>query len=468
MNKGFGNKSDAQGQPLIKGGRVPAYKYSTGSAEPVRISFFDYLYVFILIIYTAHANKYVVSTSVLDNPVWYSLLIFLAGTIALRWKIVFNKQFYILIFCYLIYFVAISIKFNEFRPTFFLNNAFLFFIAYATVKALKVNLFRIYEISMTYLAVIGLAIWLIQIMLGGDGLFSILSGIPSIKEFSNVSGDGLNVILYSVQPTTMSLQFDFLPPRNCGFAWEPGGFAVMLATAIFFNLFFFKKTKNSNIRFWILLAALGSSQSTTGYAILLVILLFYFYNKQKKLVIVLWPLIAVAFLAVFSLPFMSEKIVGLIDETQNVDAMVEWSIGRDEAINPQRFASFVIAFRDFLDNPVLGLGGVNEARWTYKIGANVSTITGIGNLLAQYGIVGFLFFIISSVRTSAFFSRQFKFTGNILFFLIIVFISISYGIILLPLMMSFWLFGFFTPGGISEGQIKMNDLEIKNESFNQP
>lgn len=439
------------------------YKPNGAGADLLRVSFFDYFYIFTLIIYTAHANKYVVSTSILDNPIWYTLLIILGGVLALRWRIVFNKQFYILIFGYLIYFVAISIKFHEFRPTFFLNNAFLFFIAYSTVKALKINLFRIYEVVMTYLAAIGLAIWVIQIILGGDNLFTLLRNIPSIEEFSNVSGHGLNIILYSVQPTTMSLQFDFLPPRNCGFAWEPGGFAVMLAVAIFFNLFFFKSSKNSTLRFWILLIALGSSQSTTGYAILLVILLFYFYNKQKKLIIALWPLLIVALLAVFSLPFMSEKILGLIDETENVDAMVEWSIGREESINPQRFASFVIAFRDFIDNPVLGLGGVNEARWTYKIGANVSTITGIGNLLAQYGIIGFLFFMISSFSSSAFYSKYFMFAGKVLFFLIIVFISISYGIILLPLIMSFWLFGYFTPGGISEDQIKMKDLEIRTE-----
>ena len=434
-------------------------------ADSVRVSFFEYFYIFTLIIYTAHANIYVVSTSILDNPVWYSLLILLGGILALRWRIVFNKQFYVLLFGYLIYFVAISIKFHEFRPTFFLNNAFLFFIAYSTVKALRINLFRLYEIVMTYLAVAGLLFWFIQIALGGDNLFSILGGIPSIEKFSNVSGDGLNIILYSVQPTTMSLQFDFLPPRNCGFAWEPGGFAVMLAIAIFFNLFFFKSSKNSTSRFWILLIALGSSQSTTGYAILLVILLFYFYNKQKKLIIALWPLLIVALLAVFSLPFMSDKILGLIDETENVDAMVEWSIGREESINPQRFASFIIAFRDFIDNPILGLGGVNEARWTYKIGANVSTITGIGNLLAQYGIIGFLFFIISSFNTSGFYSRYFMFAGKILFFIIIVFISISYGIILLPLMMSFWLFGYFSPGGISADHVKMRDLEIRSEQL---
>ncbi len=215
--------------------------YSLDGISPAtrKISFFEYLFIFTLIIYTGHANKYVVSTSILDNPIWYGLIIIMGGILAIRWRIVLNKQFYLLIFAYLIYFVAISIKFHEFRPSYFLNNAFLFFITYATVKALRVNFFRIYEVTMVYLAMIGLVIWVVQIVLGGDNLFNYFNKIPSIEEFSNVSGNGLNAILYSVQPTTMSLQFDFLPPRNCGFAWEPGGFAVMLALAIFINLFFY-------------------------------------------------------------------------------------------------------------------------------------------------------------------------------------------------------------------------------------
>lgn len=316
---------------------------------------------------------------------------------------------------------------------------------------------------MFYLAIIGLAMWVVQIILGGDNLFNYFNKIPLIEDFSNVSGHGLNAILYSVQPTSMSLQFDFLPPRNCGFAWEPGGFAVMLALAIFINLFFYDSSDTGKFRFWVLFSALISSQSTTGYTMLLVILAFYFYNRQKKLIVVLWPLALAFVILVFSLPFMSDKIVSLIDETGNIDYMVERSIGREESIQPQRFASFVISFRDFIDNPVLGLGGVNEARWTYKIGANVSSITGIGNLLAQYGIVGFLFFIISSFRSSGFYAKQFNFSGKYLFVIIIVFISISYGIILLPLLMSFWLYSYFTPGGISESQIAMSDLTLKSQ-----
>ena len=423
---------------------------NTSSSNYRTISLYEYLYILALIIYTGHANKYVVSTSILDNPIWFSLIIILGGILALRWNIVFNKQFYLLILGYFIYFLAISIKYGEIRPTFFLNNFFLFFIAYSTVKALKANFFRAFELVMVFLAIIGLLGWVVQIILGGDTLYYSFGKIPSIDTFSNVTGDGFNIVLYSVQPTSISLQFDFLPPRNCGFAWEPGGFAVMLALAIYINLCFFKSDRKSKIHFWVLLSTLITTQSTTGYMILIVIILFFYYNKKQKIAILIWPGLIAAIVLLFSLPFMTDKIVSLINETGQIDLIVEGSIGREEAVNPQRFASFVIAFRDFLDNPVLGLGGMDSESWTYKLGANLGKITGIGNILAQYGIIGFLFFIICSFKSSYFFSKSFNYRGGILFFLIILFISISYGIVLWPLMMSFWMFQLFTPNGIDE------------------
>jgi hypothetical protein len=141
---------------------------------------------------------------------------------------------------------------------------------------------------------------------------------------------------------------------------------------------------------------------------------------------------------------MSDKIVSLIREAEMIEVMVEGSIGREIPITPQRFSSFMIAIRDFLANPVLGLGGVAEASWTSKIGAKVSTITGLGNLLAQHGLVGLTFFIVSSYKTSRFYSRTFNFKGTILFL-----------IILLPLLMIFWMFKIFTPNGINDRDTTM-------------
>jgi hypothetical protein len=439
----------------------PSISSYSSTSSTQKLSFFEYFFVLVLIIYAAHANRFVVSFSIIENPIWFSVPIILSGILFLKWGCVFNKQFYLLILGFFLYFFAISVKYHEIRPTFFLNYVLLFFITYATVKALKVNLFRIFEFLLFYLAIVGLVMWAIQIILGGDTLYNYFGRIPSIDTFSYVSGNGLNAIFYSVQPTTMSLQFDFLPPRNCGFAWEPGGFAALLCLAIFINIYLYESDRKSKIRFWILLAALISTQSTTGYTIFTLMIIFYYLNKRLSVILVLMPVVITIIIIVFSLPFMSDKIVSLANETSQIDIMVEGSIGMDSSINPQRFASFLIAFRDFLNNPVLGLGGNAEASWTYKIGANVSAITGIGNILAQFGIVGFLFFIISLYQTSLFFSKTFRYYGKFLFFLIVLFISISYGIVLLPLLMSFWMFKLFTPFGINEDDIPNQGLNTK-------
>lgn len=411
------------------------------------VTFLEYLYVFILIIFTGHANKLVLANSIDDTPVALIFLVVVAAIMALRWKITIDRQFFFFTLGFFIYFVAISVKYSEVQPKFFLTWFFQFFIAYATVRSLKFNLFRIYETLLFYLAIVALVLWVLQTAMMGDTLYGILGGFPFVRLNSNVSGDGLNIILYSVQPTYNSLIYSSIVPRNCGFAWEPGGFSVFLAFAIFSNLFLNNPEPKIGKRFWVLSAALVSTQSTTGYLLFTVILLYYIYSKQARIVMYLFPIIVAAVVFVFSLPFMTDKIVRLINETNEIDAMVVRSIGKKgEAYNPQRFSSFMITMIDFKHNPVLGLGGHVEDGWTAKIGARISPITGLGNLLAQFGLVGCIFFAFASLWSSIYFSNYMGLKTKPLFFILMLFISISYTLIFFPLVMCFWMFRIFVPG----------------------
>jgi hypothetical protein len=419
------------------------------SNDSQRISFFEYMVVFVLIIYAGRANTFVESVSFKDNPVGVFIPILLSGILAIKWRVKFDYRFYLLIFGLAIYFLAISIKYSVIQPTFFLVYLFLFFIVYTMIKTLKFNLFRIYEQILYYLAIIGLFFWCTQIVLRGDTLFFILDKIPGMELFSYVSGNGLNAIIYSIQPSYTSLLYNFTIPRNCGYAWEPGAFAVYLCLAIFINLFFTNPDNKGKIRFWILVTALLSTQSTTGYMIFMLIILFYFLNKQLNIIILLLPMVIISVIYLSTLPFMSNKIIELITETTRSNYLVAQSIGRDEAYTPQRFTSFMIALKDFRNNPVLGLGAHYEESWTYKIGANISYISGIGNLLVQFGIIGFLFFISATIKSSYYFSKYYKYKGKFLLFLIIFLISISYSIILIPVTMGFWMFSIFEPLRVS-------------------
>jgi hypothetical protein len=399
-----------------------------------------------MILYAGRGNKFFESGSLLGNPIGVSIPIILSIIVALRQKIVFNKQFYILILCFLVYFMAITVKFGELRPTFLISYLFIFFVVYVLVKAYKSNLFIIYEQTLYYLSAIGLLFWVIQVLMGGDVLFGFLSRIPNIDTFSYVTSQGLNVILYSVQPSIGSMPNGIPVPRNCGYAWEPGVFAVYLCLGIYVNLFLNNNKVNRIKRLWVFVLALLSTQSTTGYVIFLVILFFFLLNKNVKTVVLLLPLLIIATVLISLLPFMGEKITEVYNQVADIELIVENSIVLESSYAPGRFASFIIAFKDFLNNPILGLGSVNEESWIYKIGANVSAISGIGNLLAQFGIIGFLFFCIVSIKSSLLFAHMKLYKGGLLLFILMLLISISYSVLFLPIVMSFWMFALFENG----------------------
>ncbi len=440
-------------------------KEETAEIRKPKISFFEYLSIFILLIYAGHSNKLVLIDNIFDTPIAAFVPIILAGILVIRWKVIFDKQFFIVIFGFLIYFIALSAKYGEVQPTFFLNYLFQFIIAYSVIRALSFSFFKIYIDIVYVLAIIAIFLWILQTVLGGDTLYGYFRSIPSLTQFSNVSGGGLNAFIYSVQPSSTSLIYGNFLPRNCGFAWEPGGFAVFLCLSLFSNLFLNTSEVKINKHFWVPSLALITTQSTTGYLIFMVIIFFFFYRKYRKLVLMLSPVIIAALIALFSLPFMTDKIVKLADETNEIESIVVRTIGwKGEPYTPQRFSSFMIAWEDFRRNPVLGLGGHMEESWTVKMGAVISPVTGLGYLLAQFGLVGFLFFIILSIQTSFYFSNYFDYRVRLLFFIIILFTSVSYSIILYPLLMCFWMYKTFSP---SKKNLKVvEDLELDGELLN--
>ena len=425
------------------------------------IAFFEYLCVFILIIYAGRSNKFVESGLITIKNLGVFIPIILSIILAIKWKIKFDGYFFLLTFGFFIYFVAISIKFQEIHPSFFLTYFFNYFNAYIIIKVLKRNLFKTYENIIFYLAIAGLLLWCIQIVLGGDTLYNMLSKLNPM-DFSSVTGNGKTAIIYSVQPSDFSLLYGFTIPRNCGYAWEPGVFAVFLCLAIFINLFITSTDKKSKMKLWVLIITLLSTLSTTGYVIFLVIITYYLLNKKLNIIILLFPLAIVAMIYLSSLPFMSKKVFQVMDETKQVDDLLEATYGVDFQSNPQRFTSIMISLKDFAENPILGIGGNNTGSWTYKVGSRISTASGLGNLLAQFGSIGFIFFIIASFKSSHYFSTYYNYKGKFLLFLIILLLSVSYSIIFLPIIMTFWTYQLFGPDMPSEEEGSNFALKTNN------
>jgi hypothetical protein len=363
------------------------YSYNNGS-DPDAIGIFEYIYVVMLVLYAGRSIVFFESPIITENPIGVFLPVAMSGLLALKRRLFFTVEFYLLLFYFLIYFVAVTIKYYEFQPTFIITYYFLFFTTYVAIKALKFNLFLMFEKIVYYLAVISLGLWGIQVLAGGDFLFNIFSRFSFLREISFVSGNGISGIIYSIQPYETVVINGATIARNCGFAWEPGSYASYLNLALFVNLFLSGNDKSKKRRFWVFILAILTTQSTTGYMLLAVIMTFYLFNRDVKKVLLLLPVAAAVLLFVFSLPFMKDKIVDLISETQTIDDIVWDSFGRENSTTPQRFTSFLMTFIDFKENPVLGLAGKSELSWIERARTSISPISGIGNLMAQLGLVG--------------------------------------------------------------------------------
>lgn len=429
------------------------------------IGIFEYLYVIMLMLYAGRSTNFFESISLTRNPIGVFLPVIFSSILAVKWKLFFSPRFYALLFGFAIYFLAVSIKFYVILPTFLISYYFYFFVSYTAVRALKYDLFRIFEKLLYYAAIISLIFWGMQVLLGGDTLFNVFARSSYLRSIATVSGEGINAFIYTIQPYSTTLINEHTISRNCGFAWEPGSYASYLCLGIFINLFMSQNDKNRKKRFWILLAAVFSTMSTTGYVIVALIMVFYVINRDFKRILILLPVALAALILLFSLPFMKDKIVKLIEETSSIDQIVSDSFARTNPTTPQRFSSLMIAFVDFKANPILGLASHSEESWTNKLGSRVSPISGIGNLLAQFGIVGFLFFIVLSLGSSILFSRYFNYKGKLLLFLIIIGIAVSYTIIFIPFFMCFWMFSFFETDALTQKETS-DEVVVPEEDQN--
>jgi len=251
-----------------------------------------------------------------------------------------------------------------------------------------------------------------------------------------------NIILYTInnfstiEDTNINIGGISLV-RNSGFAWEPGGFACLIDLAIFINLIRTKFRLTYNSKIWVFIVALITTFSTTGISIFFLLLVFYIYNQHIKYTVLLIPLTLALGIYITTLPFMAEKLIDV--SNYDTEEMIENTIEYDLQSTPQRLESLEIDFVDFMNNPILGYGGHMEEQWTSKLGAQVATISGIGKVMAVFGLVGILFFLINLIKTSKEFAKSFKFKGWLFPFLMVIMIAVSYSLIFMPLLMCFWL-----------------------------
>jgi hypothetical protein len=361
------------------------------------IFWLDYLFVFILVIYAGKATTFVRSLETWEN-IW-GLLFILSFTVAFafRQNVGITVKFIYLILGFTIYFLALTLEFQEIHPRFFGIYLINFYIAFVSISSLKKKFFVIYEHVLYYLCLIALIFWAIQQVIPNE-FASILKTLAFLEPGAgNVES---SIIIYTIN-NVVAYHFNFLGLpicRNSGFAWEPGALAVFINLAIFINMFRNRFQIKNNRRFWLFVIVLITTFSTTGYGIFMLLILFYVYNQHVKYMLWLSPLAIILCLYLVSLPFMTDKLIEI--SQQDTEQQIENSITYGGSYAPQRITSFLIDWQDFLNNPILGYGGHGEERWTTKLGADIASISGIGKIFARFGLVGVVGLILYKLGSS--------------------------------------------------------------------
>lgn len=425
---------------LTQGGRAPV----NGGRRSPMFRTFEAISVFFLIFSASGVTIFARSLATWEN--------FACPIIMAAFTVVYFVTYSIRISYRLILFLAIyliltglqSIIYGSLHPKQLLLYPLNLVSAYCYVRAMGRRFFGYVEVQIFVLSAITVLIWGFDTLTSGlirNGLEGVTVGAP----YSGI------VDSYIVVQTFINEGVDALIKRNSGFGWEPGAFSVMCNVALMINLYRTKFKLRGNFRALVLVAAVASSQSTTGYSILLIfILLKFWHDFSSTSRLLIFPLAAVSLIfATAALPFMQSKIEDL--SRQSLEELAEqasqdWN--KDKPIAAQRFLSLTMDFSDFINNPLTGYGGEEAQMLANRESYNIVSISGIGKILARFGILGFGFFAVATAYSSYIISRQFDADSPTMLFLFIACVSISYSIIEHPLFICLWCYGFF--GGYTE------------------
>lgn len=239
--------------------------------------------------------------------------------------------------------------------------------------------------------------------------------------------------------------FDDIFPRNAGFCWEPGPFSCFIVMAIFFliikNEFNLKKIR---VRLFIYLLAIVTTQSTTGILALLVMLFWVFGNniKLRKFNFIISPILLLTGVIIFtSVPILGDKIYNQFNSDLWVTTL---DASEDKySVSLDRFNSIRITLLEFYENPILGIGANENARWAAQKGIKVSPTSGIGNFLARYGLFGIICFLLLLFQSSKRFAEIYSYKGLWFLSILIIIFGFSFNIIETPFFLYIIMFSFF-------------------------
>ncbi|WP_374264528.1 hypothetical protein [Zoogloea sp.] len=358
----------------------------------------------------------------------------------LRKNSVFDKRYLIACFVWFSYVVFSYIKYpgeNYFWPFLYFCNLT---IVFAVVRFYGEDFFRVYSSVMYYVSAYSLFLFGFQ-LLSVDAMYSIWSAFDmSGSLFDKPYTYYAHTLFYTIH------QFRDVSkgvPRNAGFCWEPGVFSCFIVMAIYFQLVCDSyKVDRSKLRYLVFFIALLTTQSTTGLTGALVVFVGYLLNlrRESRGKYMIFALLIALPLAVV-LPEQLDKIEEQLSEDLAEQVLMIDASEHEKGLG--RFQSIYILAIDFLDNPILGVGANRESTWVSRMGIDANPTSGIGNMVATYGMFLMLpFLLVLAASSKAVAARAGGRAGFVLFVVMIV-LGFSFSVIETPIFLSIVFWGYF-------------------------
>ena len=287
----------------------------------------------------------------------------------------------ILFLFYIALCVAQGLYFGHFSTmTLIYSFSYIFFAPYLLYRIYGLRAIFLFEKVIFIMTFISLVIWIGHQMSPAIKLL-ILKGIEIVNNRNDTDIHRF-MIIYTYWPM---LDTSYGISRNAGFSGEPATFCAFLILGLAIH-----ESKNGSQiskRSLIYILALITSLSTTGYSAFIVYFLTYLIKTKDLLLrLIIFPLIAMVFLYVFSsLDFMENKITQQYQEGTGVELNSETS-GRVLGIRKSIYVLFKY--------PFLGRGLQANTRPQDPKDAEYADY-GFLSILSKYGLFfGGFFFIL--------------------------------------------------------------------------
>ncbi len=272
------------------------------------------------------------------------------------------------------------------------------FISYLIIKTIGITFFEKFYKYAFKLVIISTLIYGLNILY--PSFFSSLSPyLNFITKLEQKQSGGWYIFVYMLSGWNDTM-------RNCGFMWEPGGYACILIFLILFRLL--KNQFKFDIQLFLLLIALITTYSTAGYLALFVILQFFLIQNSRKNRIYKFLLPITLFVALFigirifeSTDFLKLKIYTYLE--QGTESR-EWNFEDQYILRVSRLGIAVIELESSIFRP-LG-NGIIQSKYVIDKYGPVAGPNSLADILRQWGWIGIYFFVFTFSKFSKFYTKS--------------------------------------------------------------